>query len=378
MKLRRVGIMGVGLTPFDRHDGVAIETLAQRAIIAAADDADIRLSDIQAVLAAHLYQGEVFGQRILRGLRAPEVQIINVENACAGGSTALREAWLSVGTEQHDVVLVIGAEKMDRGLINFVGADLELTLGNTAPAQYALSGQRHMYEFGTTPEDFARVAVKNRRHGALNPNARFREEVTLDDVLCSRPIAEPLTLLQCCRNGSGAAAIVVASESWCRRRLGPKVWVEGAGLRSWMGDANSRDLTSFGATAGAARAAYEASGISPGDIDVIELHDAFSVGELLHYEGLGLCAKGDGARLVREGVTALGGRMPVNVSGGLLSKSHPVGATGVAQFAELTWQLRGQATGRQVEDARVALAHSQGGTGLEAGASCVTLLTRGD
>ena len=145
-----------------------------------------------------------------------------------------------------------------------------------------------------------------------------------------------------------------------------------------MGDANSRDLTSFGATAGAARAAYEASGISPGDIDVIELHDAFSVGELLHYEGLGLCAKGEGARLVREGVTALGGRMPVNVSGGLLSKSHPVGATGVAQFAELTWQLRGQATGRQVEDARVALAHSQGGTGLEAGASCVTLLTRGD
>lgn len=377
MKLRRVGIMGVGLTPFDRHDGVSVETLAQRAIIAAATDAGIRLSDIEAVFAAHLYQGEVFGQRVLRGLRVPEVAIVNVENACAGGSTALREAWRSVATEEYDLVLVIGAEKMDRGLINFVGADLELTLGNTAPAQYALSGQRHMHEFGTTPEDFARVAVKSRRHGALNPNARFRDEVTLEEVLASRPIAEPLTLLQCCRNGSGAAAVVVASQAWCRRRPGRKVWIEGAGLRSWMGDASVRDLTSFGATAAAARAAYEASGIGPEDVDVIELHDAFSVGELLHYEGLGLCAKGEGARLVREGATALGGRVPVNVSGGLLSKSHPVGATGVAQFAELVWQLRGEAAGRQVEGARIGLAHSQGGTGLEAGATCVTLLSSG-
>jgi acetyl-CoA acetyltransferase len=378
MKLRRVGIMGVGMTPFDKHDGVPIETLVQRAVTAALADAGIGLGDAQAVFAAHLYQGEVFGQRMLRGLRAPEVQIINVENACAGGSTAMRQAWLSIGIEEYDVALVIGAEKMDRGLINFVGADLELTLGNTAPAQYALCGQRHMHEFGTTPEDFARVAVKSRKHGALNPNARLREEVTVEQVLASRPIADPLTLLQCCRNGSGAAAVVVASETWCNQRGGPKVWIEGSGLRSWMGDANWRDLTSFGATAPAARAAYEMSGIDPADVDVVELHDAFSVGELLHYEGLQLCAKGEGGRLVREGATALGGRVPVNVSGGLLSKSHPVGATGVAQFAELVWQLRGEANGRQVENARLALAHSQGGTGLEAGATCVTLLARGD
>ncbi len=378
MNLRHAGIMGVGLTPFDRYDGVSIETLAQRAVIAALTDAGVKLSDVQAVFAAHLYQGEVFGQRILRGLRVPELQIVNVENACAGGSTALRGAWLSVATEEHDLVLVIGAEKMDRGLISFVGADLELALGNTAPAQYALCGQRHMYEFGTTAEDFARVAVKNRLHGTLNPNARFREKVSLEEAINSRPIAEPLTLLQCCRNGSGAAAVVVGSEEWCRRRVGAKVWIEGAGLRAWTGDANARDLTSFGATAGAARAAYDASGIGPEDIDVVELHDAFSIGELLHYEGLGLCAKGEGARLVRENATSLGGRVPVNVSGGLLSKSHPVGATGVAQFAELTWQLRGEANGRQVENARVALAHSQGGTGLEAGATCVTLLSRGE
>src|SRR5206468_2526614 len=139
--------------------------------------------DLQAVYAAHLYQGEVFGQRVLRGLRAPPLQIVNVENACAGGSTAFRAAWLSVATEENDLVLVVGAEKMDLGLINFIGADLELTLGNTAPAQYALSGQRHMYEFGTTAENFAAVAVKSRLHGALNPNARIREKVTLEEVL---------------------------------------------------------------------------------------------------------------------------------------------------------------------------------------------------
>lgn len=377
MNLRRTGIMGVGLTPFDNYEGVTVEAIAHRAILAALTDAGIAKTDVQAVLAAHLYQGEVFGQRILRGLHMPEVQIVNIENACAGGSSAVRQAWLSVGTGEYDVVLVVGAEKMGRGLINFVGADFELTLGNAAPAQYALCGQRHAFEYGTSAGDFARVAVKSRRHGALNPNARFRAEVTVEEVLASRPIADPLTLLQCCRNGSGAAAVIVASESWCNKRGGAKVWIEGSGLRSWMADGQERDLTSFGATAPAANAAYEIAGIGPQDVDLVELHDAFTVGELLHTEGLGLCPKGEGGRLAQDGDTALGGRVPVNVSGGLISKSHPVGATGVAQFAELVWQLRGEAHGRQVEGAQVALAHSQGGTGLNAGATCVTLLARG-
>lgn len=377
MDLRKVGIAGVGLTSFDKHEGIPVEQLVHQAVLHALADADVTLKDINAIYAAHLYQGEVFGQRMLKSLRAPEVAVINVENACAGGSTAVREAWLSVGSGEYDLALVIGAEKMDRGLINFVGADMELTLGNTAPAQYALAGQRHMHEFGTTAEDFGRIAVKNRRHGVHNPHARFRDEVTLDEVMASRQIADPLTLLQCCRNGSGAAAVLIGSEKWCKRRGGPGVWIEGSGVRSWMGDANTRDLTTFGATAPAARAAYEVSGIGPEDVDLVELHDAFTIGELLHCEGLGLCDKGEGAKLARDGDTEIGGRVPVNVSGGLIAKSHPVGATGVAQFAELTWQLRGEAHGRQVEDAKVALAHSQGGTGLEAGATCVTLLSRG-
>lgn len=377
MRGRRAGIVGVGLTPFDKHEGVPVDALVHRAVVAALADAGVALADVDAIHAAHLYQGEVFGERTLRTLRAPAVEIVNFENACAGGSTAVRYAALAVAAEEHDLVLVVGAEKMDRGLIDFVGADRELTLGSVAPAQYALAAQRHMHEHGTAAEDFARIAVKSRRHGALNPNARFRADVTLDEVLASRPIADPLTLLQCCRNGSGAAAVLVGSEAWCRRRGGPRVWIEGSGLRAWMGDAETRDLTSFGATGPAAAAAYEAAGIGPEDVDVVELHDAFTVGELMHYEGLGLCAKGAGAGLVRDGAVALGGRVPVNVSGGLISKSHPVGATGVAQFAELAWQLRGEAAGRQVEGARIALAHSQGGTGLEAGATCVTLLSRG-
>jgi len=376
MKLRKVGIVGVGLTPFDKHEGVPVERLVQQAALAALADGGVKLAEVGAVYASHLYQGEVFGERMTSGLRAPEMEIANFENACAGGSTAVRQAALAVAAEQHDLILVIGAEKMDRGLISFVSADRELTMGSIAPAQYALAGQRHMHEFGTTAEDFARVAVKSRRHGALNPNARLREEVTLDQVMASRPIAEPLTLLQCCRNGSGAAAILVGSERWCQRRGGAKIWIEGSGLRAQTGDANVRDLTNFGATRAAAKAAYEAAGIGPDDVDLVELHDAFTIGELLHYEGLGLCAKGEGARLVRDGDIALGGRVPVNVSGGLLCKSHPVGATGVAQFAELTWQLRGEADGRQVEGARVAVAHSQGGTGLEALATCVTVLAR--
>jgi acetyl-CoA acetyltransferase len=373
--MRQVGIIGVGLTPFDKYDELQVEDFARWAVVDALRDAAVSRDDIEMAYVAHLYQGEVLGERILRGLRFPEITITNVENACAGGSTAVREAYLAIATEQCDVALVVGAEKMGRGLINFVSADMELTLGNTAPAQYAMAARRHMHEFGTPPEAFARIAVKSRRHAHLNPNARFRDAVSLDEVLASRPIAEPITLLQCCRNGSGAAALVLASEAWSTKHGVKPVSILASELASWMSDKSYRDLTSFGATSVAAGRAYESAGVDPSDVDVVELHDAFTTGELMHYEGLKLCPKGEGARFALDGNTELGGRVPVNVSGGLLSKSHPLGATGVAQFCELVWQLRGAAAGRQVENAKIGLAHSQGGTGLEAGATCVTLLS---
>lgn len=376
MNLRKVGIIGVGLTPFDNYVDVSPEDIARAAVISALKDAGLQKADIQCAFFSHLYQGEVLGQRVLGGLGFPEVAILNLENACASGSSAVREAWLTLASDQFDVALVVGLEKMGRGLINFVSADVELTLGNVAPAQYAMAARRHMHEFGTSLEDFAKIAVKSRQHAARNPNARYRDPITLEEVLNSRPIADPITLLECCRNGSGAAAVIVASDNFIRRNGKDAVWIRGSGLSSFISDKQSRDLTSFGATRAAAKMAYEMSGLGPDDLDVVELHDAFAPGELLHYEGLGLCPKGEGGRLAQEGATALGGRIPVNVSGGLLSKSHPLGATGVAQFSELIWQLRGAADGRQVEGAQVALAHSQGGTGLEAGATAVTVLTR--
>ena len=374
---RKVAVIGVGLVPFDKYDDEAIEQIARPAVVAAMRDAGVVREQIDAAFVAHLYQGEVLGQRILKGLGFREIPVANVENACAGGSTAVREAFQAVANGQFEAVLVVGAEKMSRGFINFVSPDLELTMGNIAPAQYAMAGQRHMYEFGTPLQAFAQIAVKSRLHASLNPNARFRDTVSLDEVLSSRPIADPLTLLQCCRNGSGAASIVVASEDFIKYHcIERPVWIVGSGLGSWMFDNSQQDLTNFGATRVAAKAAYEEAGIGPEDIDIVELHDAFTVGELLHYEGLGLCGKGEGGAFALSGATQLGGHVPVNVSGGLLSKSHPLGATGVAQFCELVWQLRGDAMGRQVEGARIALAHSQGGTGLEAGATCITLLAK--
>jgi benzoylsuccinyl-CoA thiolase BbsB subunit len=375
MNLRKVGVIGVALVPFDNYEDVSAEDIARPAVIRALQDAGLGRSDIEAAFFSHLYQGEVFGQRLLRGLGFPEISILNLENACASGSSAVREAWLALAAEQFEVALVVGVEKMSRGLINFVTADVELTLGNVAPAQYAMAARRHMHEYGTPPEAFGGIAVKSRWHASLNPNARYRDPVSIEEVMKSRPIAEPITLLQCCRNGSGAAAVVLASEQWCRAHGTKPIWIRGVGLSSFISDNQTRDLTNFGATRAAAHAAYEMAGIGPEELDVVELHDAFAPGELLHYEGLGLCPKGEGARLVADKATSLGGPIPVNVSGGLLSKSHPLGATGAAQFAELTWQLRGTASGRQVEDAQVALAHSQGGTGLEAGATAVTILS---
>ncbi len=377
VNLRKVAIIGVGLTPFDNYNDVSSEDIARAAVIAALKDAQLERRDIQYAIFAHLYQGEVLGQRVLRGLGFPEISILNLENACASGSSAVREAWLALAAEQFDVALVVGIEKMARGLISFVSADVELALGNVAPAQYAMCARRHMHEFGTTAEMFAQIAVKNRQHASQNPNARFRDLISVEEVLASRPIAEPITLLECCRNGSGAAAVVLASENYIRRHGKDPVWISGSGLSSFISDKQSLDLTNFGATRAAAEMAYNMAGLGPEDLDIVELHDAFAQGELLHYEGLGLCKKGEGGRLVHDGDTKLGGCIPVNLSGGLLSKSHPLGATGVAQFSELVWQLRGTAEGRQVENAKIGLAHSQGGTGLEAGATAVTILSRG-
>lgn len=372
--MRDVFVVGVGMTAFAHHWDTSLEILGARAVAAALRDAGRSREDVQAAYVGHMSQGEVVGQRVLKEMAFPEIPVLNVENACASGASALREATIAVGAGVADVALVLGIEKLaQKGLLQLQHPPLEQRMGHIMPGSYALAGQRHMAEYGTTREHFAWISVKNHDAGVLNPLAMFRKPCTLDEVLSSRPIADPITLLQCCAPASGAAAIVVAASP---RRDGPAIRVRGCALASRMNRGTPEDLTIFEATARAARGAYEQSGVDPRDVDVVELHDAFTVGELLHYEGLMLCPRGEGGRLVDERVTALGGRLPVNPSGGLLSRGHPTGATGAAQIVELVWQLRGEAGPRQVPDPHVAVAQCQGGSGAGAGAAVVTVLTR--
>ena len=374
--MRPVYIVGVGATPFAHHWDLKLEQLAATAIAAALRDAGLEREAIEYAYVGHMSQGEVVGQRVLKEMEFPEIPVVNVENACAGGGTAFREAWIAVGAGITDLVLVLGLEKLaQKGLLRLQTVSVEDRMGHVMPGSYALAGQRHMAEYGTTREELAWIAAKNRTNGVQNPRAMFRKACTVEDVLASRAIVDPLTLLQCCAPSSGAAAVILASRSAANRLGKSRVMVRSSALASRMNRGHAEDLTIFSATARAARQAYEWAGIDPQDVNVVELHDAFTIGEMLHYEGLELCARGESRRLAAEKATAIGGRVPVNPSGGLLARGHPVGATGVVQLVELALQLRQEAGASQVGKPRVGLAQCQGGTGAGAGAAVVSLLS---
>jgi len=286
---------------------------------------------------------------------------------------------MAVASGLHDVVLVVGMEKMEKGLIPPNPGEYESFLGKTLPAKYALRASKHMQRYGLTKEQLAMVSVKNHRAGALNPNAHYQEEVTLEQVLLSRPVAEPLTLLQCCPTTDGAAALIIASAEVARRVSQKPVRIAASVLKSgiYRNPAKGQSASDDDLAERAGLAAYEMAGMQPSDVNVAEVHDAFTIGEILAYENLGFCPRGEGGRLVEEGVTSLGGRLPVNPSGGRLSLGHPLGATGVAQVVELSRQLQGRSGARQVSGAKTALAHVQGGStpGIGTGAAAVHILT---
>lgn len=374
--MRSVYVAGIGATEFASHEGITVEQLGARAIADALRDAGVDRGEVDAVYVGHMSQGEVAGQRVLKEMNFPEVAVTNIENACASGSSAFREAWIAVGAGMANVALVVGIEKLaSKGLLALKTQTFEERVGHIMPGSYALAGERHMAEHGSTIEDFAWIAAKNRTNGVANPKAMFRKAYTVDEVIASRKIAGPLTLLQCCGTASGAAALVLVGGKAARSASRKTVKIRACALSSRMQWGEPEDLSIFLPTHRAAKAAYDYSGIAPDDVDMVELHDAFSVGELLHYEGLMLCARGEGAELVRSKATAVNGRIPVNPSGGLLARGHPVGATGVVQITELVKQLRGSAEHHQVPDVKVALAQSQGGTGGGAGAAAVTILS---
>jgi acetyl-CoA acetyltransferase len=372
--MRTIIVAGVGMTPFVRSASLRASVLAGQAARQALSDCAIDPRRIEAIFVGSARSTAGLAQRTLLEIGLSGIPAFNVENACASGSSALYLGWLAIAAGQHEIVLIVGADTLSLGGSGPLALDDEAreeAPALTLPAWYALKANRLIHTGAATTEDIALVTVKNREQGALNPYAQQRTPVTLEAVLTSRMIADPLTLLQCCPASDGAAAVVLCSEQVARSLGVPPVRIAGIALLSGRPHGTEPDVT-----ARAAQKAYEQAGIGPEDVSVAEVHDAFSVAELLHYESLGFCAPGEGTRLLRDRVTWLGGRLPVSPGGGLLARGHPPGATGLAQVAELTWQLRRQAGARQVEGARVGLAHTQGATvpTLEANATQVTLL----
>ena len=393
--MREVAIVGVGMHSFGKHPDKSLNDLGRAASWAAIEDAGVDPNRIGIAYVGNSLAGLLVGQEGVRGqvvlqdAGLDELAVVNVENACASASTALRGAWLEVGAGTCDVALALGVEKMHVGdtarSLEALAADSEIELARmgmqfsaayAAHPKYNLRGR--MQEYGWTSDDFAEVVVKNSRNGSLNPNAQHRRALTAAEVLASPMITDPLTLYMCSSICDGAAAAVLcARERVADLADAVPITVADCQLRSGHvftsgddGYSTLRDMVSK---------LYESNDIGPEDIDIAEVHDAMAPVELLIYEQLGFCEPGDGPRLVRDGVTAIGGRKPVNTSGGLTARGHPVGATGLGQIAELVWQLRGDAGQRQAaDDPRLALAHNQGGlmAGMDSAAYALTLLKR--
>src|SRR5438552_13621432 len=361
--MRDVHVAGVGMIRFGRYRDRDVPDLGGEALLLALQAAGLSRQAVELLAAGCLFQANAMvGQRILQQVSQTGIPVVKVANACATGLTAFREAWLAVASGEHDGAMAVGVEQMGKmGLLGGGGGSgvrTEGVLGSgLMPAVFGQAGMEHMRRYGTTQAQLAKVAVKNHRHSTRNPLSQYQVEVSLDEVLNARMVAYPNTLYMCCPTGDGAAAAVVVSAAKARQ-LGVGVKVLASVLTSdpW----SERDLTLPDVntlTRSAAARAYERAGVGPEDLDLVELHDCFATAELLHYENLGLCAEGEAGRRIDTGETAQGGRAPVNVSGGLLSKGHPLGATGVANIFEVAQHLRGRAGARQVNGAKVGLAH---------------------
>ena len=363
VKLREVSVIGVGMSRFGKQPEISIADLAQAPIQDALEDAGVARGKVQAAYCGSVFGGSCLGQKVLKGIGMSSIPILNVENACSSGSSAFREAWLNIASGMVDVALAFGVDKLTSlgGGAYPLSDDIEADQGVLMPAVYAMRARRHMMEYGTTIEQLAKIAVKNHHNSVHNAHAQYRREYTMEEVLHSRMIADPLTILHCCPSGDGAAAAVLAATEVASAYSGKPVKVRASVLQSGLFKNDFRDMTKSDLSYRAAAAAYEMAGLGPEDIDVAEVHDAFTIGELMYYEALGFCAPGEGGRLIDEGATEIAGRIPVNPSGGLLSKGHPVGATGVAQIVEIVSQLRGACGARQVPGARIGLTHCTGG-----------------
>jgi acetyl-CoA acetyltransferase len=396
--MREVAVVGAGMTNFGKFLDRSMKDIAAEAVNCALDSAGVDKKKLEVAVVGNATAGLITGQEMIRGQVALRemgiggIPIINTENACASSSTAFHIAWMYVASGMYDVALAVGMEKLyhedKTRSFKAIGAAVDVewvqqmqaaaakakeeqTNGQDNPGVaegagekrsmfmdfYASFARSHMQKYGTTKEQFARVAVKNHYHGSLNPHAQYREVYSLEDVLASPPVAEPLTRLMCSPIGDGAAAAVLVSPELARQMTTKPVWVKA----SVLGSGFDRQPGEPDVTVTMSRKAYEMAGVGPEDLNVVECHDASAPAELMLYEELGLCEKGEGGKLIDSKATYVDGPIPVNPSGGLISKGHPIGATGVAQIYEIFAQLRGEAGDRQVKNPKVGLTENGGG-----------------
>ncbi len=365
--MRDVYILGVGTTACGKFPDKSAHILGREAAWAAIKDAGIHPRKIEIAFCGHVYQGMGVGQRTLKEIGLVGQPTINVEGACGSGTLSFWEAWRSIAYGQYDIALALGVENLSRiltgGPLPLEEDDIEVAMGMGMPALYAMRARRYMEEYGVTKEQLAKVVVKSRKHAALNPIAQYRKETTVEAVLNSPMIADPLTRDQCCPVGDASAAAVLCSGELVDK-LASKKPIKVLGCAAQSGKYSSPTKLICDPSENVTRTsnmAYEMAGLGPEDMDVAEIHDAFSIAEMIVCEALGFCEKGAGVRLIEEERTSLGGDIVVNPGGGLLSRGHPVGATGLLQTAEIVWQLRGEARERQVKDAKIGIIETMGG-----------------
>jgi len=373
--MARVGVIGAGHGVFGRRSDATVQELAFEAFRDAMNDAGIGREDLDASVVAAV--PEYHKQRSVAGV-VQEYLNLNpkptwlTEVACASGSAAIRTAWMAIRSGLHKIVAVIGCQKMTEmetaeilALMGRVGeVQWESVFGTTFPGYYAMFATNHMHEFGTTREQLLQVAIKNHHYGAKNPNALFRKEITLEKALASDPVASPLCVYDCCANADGAACLILADESVAKSAGDKVVWLDGIGCATAsMSVLRRPNLVGLPSAQEASREAYKMAGVSPKEIQVAEVHDCFTIAEIMAYEDLGFCEKGQGGKFIEEKRPYIGGDVAVNVDGGLKAKGHPIGATGVSMAYEIVQQLRGNCGERQVPDASVGLTHNVGGIG---------------
>jgi len=375
--MKKVAVIGVGMTRFGELWNSSLRSLTIEAGIKALSDAGVPGERVDA-----LYTGCMSGDMFVKqghiasliadyGGLLP-VPSTRVESACASGGLALRQGLMAIASGFANIVVVGGVEKMTDALgsqttgylASAADQEWESFNGATFPSLYALMARRHMYEYGTTEEQLSLIAVKNHHNGSLNPNAHFQFEVSLERVMNSTLVADPLRLFHCSPVSDGAACVVLASEEKAKEISDDPIWIIGSGQASGaIGIYDRDDICTIDATVNAGKSAYKMAGVTPKDIDFAEVHDCFTIAEIIDIEDLGFFKKGEGGKAAEEGITSLDGELPINSSGGLKAKGHPVGATGVAQVVEAVTQLRGKAGKRQIKDAEIGLTQNIGGSG---------------